>query len=49
MIQVRLAPAQDKLVKRLLTKLKKSNQFIKSKQDVVALAIIELGEKEFSK
>lgn len=49
MKQVRLTPASDKLVNKLLTKLKKSKPFIKGKQDVVTLAIIQLAERELLK
>ena len=49
MKQVRLSPAIDKLVVRLIPKLHKKNPFIKGKQDVVALAIIELAERELLK
>lgn len=44
--QVRITPVVDKLVTKLTKKLKKTNPFIKGRQDVVALAITELAERE---
>lgn len=46
MKHVRLPPATDKLVERLLKKISKRDPFIKGKQDIVVLAIIRLAEKE---
>ena len=44
--QVRVTPLTDKMVTRLTNKLKRKNPLIKNRQDVVALAITELAERE---
>ena len=45
--QVRVAPTVSKMVDKLEKKLKKSDVFINSRQDVVARAIVDLYNKEF--
>ena len=44
--QIRVTPVVDKLVTRLTRKLKKTNPFIKGRQDVIALAVTELADRE---
>ena len=44
--QVRVSPVIDRLVTRLVAKLKKTNPLIKDRQDVISLAITELAERE---
>lgn len=45
--QVRVTPAVSKMVDKLEKKLTRHNIFIKSRQDVVAKAIVDLYNKEF--
>lgn len=45
--QVRVTPMVSKMVDKLEKKLTKRDVFIKSRQDVVAKAIVDLYKKEF--